>query len=205
MRSTGRFAGPTCRAPYRFRSGSRNSVTLVIEKQRDPGNGLVLRLPPCQERASCFGRVAGLPSGARALWADCLRSEGTEAILPAPETATGRIRGTPGCSQWLRSDAVESSLITARQRAPVSGYTALRLPSAGAESLDQSLDPETRYSKTSMTWCGLHVVIGQRARGGCQVMMRLIKERPPGAVVRAWCPKRSEEDVLWVRVAAGTG
>src|ERR1700728_1595634 len=47
-----------------------------------------------------------------------------------------------------------------------------------------------------------HVVIGQRARGGCPVMMRLIKERPPGAVVRAWCPKRSEEDVLWVRVAA---
>jgi hypothetical protein len=37
------------------------------------------------------------------------------------------------------------------------------------------------------------------------VMMRLIEERPPGAVVRAWCPKRSEEDVLWVRVAAGTG
>src|SRR5499427_8521800 len=26
--------------------------------------------------------------------------------------------------------------------------------------------------------------------------MRLIQERPPGAVVRAWCPKRSEEDVL---------
>src|SRR5208282_5170466 len=26
--------------------------------------------------------------------------------------------------------------------------------------------------------------------------MWLIQERPPGAVVRAWCPKRSEEDVL---------
>jgi hypothetical protein len=24
----------------------------------------------------------------------------------------------------------------------------------------------------------------------------LIQERPPGAVVRTWCPKRSEEDVL---------
>jgi hypothetical protein len=32
--------------------------------------------------------------------------------------------------------------------------------------------------------------------------MWLIQERPPGAVVRAWCPKRSEEDVLWARVAA---
>ena len=41
------------------------------------------------------------------------------------------------------------------------------------------------------------VVIGQRARGGCPAVMRLIQERPPGAVVRAWCPKRSEEDVLW--------
>jgi hypothetical protein len=41
--------------------------------------------------------------------------------------------------------------------------------------------------------------------GGCPVVMWLIQERPPGAVVRAWCPKRSEEDVLWVRVAAGTG
>jgi hypothetical protein len=35
--------------------------------------------------------------------------------------------------------------------------------------------------------------------------MRLIQECPPGAVVRAWCPKRSEEDVLWVRVAARRG
>ena len=46
------------------------------------------------------------------------------------------------------------------------------------------------------------VVIGQRARGRCRAGMWLIQERPPGAVVRAWCPKRSEEDVLWVRVAA---
>ena len=29
-----------------------------------------------------------------------------------------------------------------------------------------------------------------------------MQERPPGAVVRAWCPKRSEEDALWARVAA---
>jgi hypothetical protein len=49
------------------------------------------------------------------------------------------------------------------------------------------------------------VVIGQRARGGCLVMVWLVQERPPGAIVRAWCPKRSEEDVLWVSVAAGTG
>src|SRR5579859_802214 len=54
------------------------------------------------------------------------------------------------------------------------------------------------------------VVIGQRARGRCSAGMWLIQERPPGAVVRAWCPKRSEEDVLWVRVAGaarhgGTG
>jgi hypothetical protein len=49
---------------------------------------------------------------------------------------------------------------------------------------------------------GSGVVIGQRARGGCSAGMWLIQERPPGAVVRAWCPKRSEEDVLWVRVAA---
>jgi hypothetical protein len=49
------------------------------------------------------------------------------------------------------------------------------------------------------------VVIGQRARGGCPAEMRLIQERPPGAVVRAWCPKRSEEDVLWLRVAAAAG
>ena len=49
------------------------------------------------------------------------------------------------------------------------------------------------------------VVIGQRARGGCSAGMWLIQERPPGAVVRAWCPKRSEEDVLWVRVAARRG
>src|SRR5262249_5169871 len=32
--------------------------------------------------------------------------------------------------------------------------------------------------------------------------MRLGRGRPPGEVVRAWCPKRGEEDVLWVRVAA---
>ena len=42
----------------------------------------------------------------------------------------------------------------------------------------------------------IRVVIGRRARGGCPAVMRLIQERPPGAVVRAWCPKRSEEDVL---------
>jgi hypothetical protein len=52
------------------------------------------------------------------------------------------------------------------------------------------------------TWGPLGVVIGQRARGRCRAGMRLMQERPPGAVVRAWCPKRSEEDVLWVRVAA---
>src|SRR5690348_2321083 len=46
------------------------------------------------------------------------------------------------------------------------------------------------------------VVIGQRARGGCPAGMWLVQERPPGAIVRAWCPNRSEEDVLWVRVAA---
>src|SRR5580692_10068661 len=63
-----------------------------------------------------------------------------------------------------------------------------------------STGESSRFSRSYV-----HVVIGQRARGGCPVMMRLIKERPPGAVVRAWCPKRSEEDVLWVRVAAGTG
>jgi hypothetical protein len=45
------------------------------------------------------------------------------------------------------------------------------------------------------------VVIGQRARGGCLVVVCLVQERPPGAVVRAWCPKRNEEDVLWARVA----
>ena len=53
---------------------------------------------------------------------------------------------------------------------------------------------------TVLPECG--VVIGQRARGRCSAGMWLIQERPPGAVVRAWCPKRSEEDVLWVRVAA---
>src|SRR5580704_8599900 len=46
------------------------------------------------------------------------------------------------------------------------------------------------------------VVMGQRARGGCPAGMWLMQERPPGAIVRAWCPNRSEEDVLWVRVAA---
>ena len=46
------------------------------------------------------------------------------------------------------------------------------------------------------------VVIGQRARGRCSAGVWLIQERPPGAVVRARCPKRSEEDVLWARVAA---
>ena len=40
------------------------------------------------------------------------------------------------------------------------------------------------------------VVIGQRAGGRCRAGMWLMQERPPGAVVRAWCPKRSEEDVL---------
>jgi hypothetical protein len=49
------------------------------------------------------------------------------------------------------------------------------------------------------------VVIGQRARGGCPAEMLVIQERPPGAIVRAWCPNRSEEDVLWVRVAARRG
>src|SRR5271157_2739613 len=34
------------------------------------------------------------------------------------------------------------------------------------------------------------VVIGQRARGGCRSGMQLLRERPRGAVVRAWCPKR---------------
>ena len=46
------------------------------------------------------------------------------------------------------------------------------------------------------------VVIGQRARGRCSAGVWLIQERPPGAIVRAWCPNRSEEDVLWARVAA---
>jgi TnpA family transposase len=47
-------------------------------------------------------------------------------------------------------------------------------------------------------WNGANaVVIGQRAREGrCRAGMWLRWERPPGAVVRAWCPKRSEEDVL---------
>ncbi len=50
-----------------------------------------------------------------------------------------------------------------------------------------------------LAWVSLKlfgVVIGQRARGGCSAGMWLIQERPPGAVVLAWCPKRSEEDVL---------
>ena len=61
------------------------------------------------------------------------------------------------------------------------------------------LTPDTASKMSDPT---ATVVIGQRARGGCSAEMWLIQERPPGAVVRAWCPKRSEEDVLWVRVAA---
>ena len=44
--------------------------------------------------------------------------------------------------------------------------------------------------------------LNNKPRGRCPAGMWLIQERPPGAVVRAWCPKRSEEDVLWARVAA---
>jgi len=32
------------------------------------------------------------------------------------------------------------------------------------------------------------VVIGQRARGGCLAGLWLMRGRPPGAIVRAWCP-----------------
>jgi hypothetical protein len=55
----------------------------------------------------------------------------------------------------------------------------------------QASTPITRR-RSSFTSPAPAVVIGQRARGGCPAVMLLIQERPPGAVVRAWCPKRSQ-------------
>jgi hypothetical protein len=46
-------------------------------------------------------------------------------VLCGTETRSGRIRGMPGCSSEYRFDAVASSLITAGQRGPVSGYRAV--------------------------------------------------------------------------------
>ena len=102
----------------------------------------------------------------------------------------GRRRShSPRVSRGRRRVPLSRSLRPGRARS-VRGWPTS--PSPGQET----------YRRGPPAGQGSGVVIGQRARGRCSAGMWLIQERPPGAVVRAWCPKRSEEDVLWVRVAA---
>ena len=124
-----------------------------------------------------------------------------------------RILAAAGAHQWaltlaeLRSEAHKTAatvrMVMSRALAfmadPALAACVLPAPGTGFDIPQFLDDAGTVYMIAEA------VVIGQRARGVCPAGMWLIRGRPPGAIVRAWCPNRSKEDVLWERVAARPG
>ena len=105
---------------------TRRPVQEWIEKWRDRGNGLVQRSRHCQERASCFDRVARLPESpvrdgeaSRQLQATPL---GFAALSPASQTAA-------------RSGALMKKHNALARRRSTGRTTTCDLPGTGAHRL----------------------------------------------------------------------